>query len=200
MAKNRWIAVLTVLLLLLTAPSVLAAEHGSIQVCGIDQSVCLHFVAAADGTLADDFADIAVDITDETQAAANAKSLWNLAREKNLAGQNLQADTSGNVMFESLEEGLYLLGSTAEEPEFDPFLVKIPTLIDGKPVYHIEAQPKQEENPPTEPTTPPTEPPKTDIPQTGNSVTPIYLLMGCGILVTMTGLHQMIRGKEETYE
>ena len=200
MAKNKWIAMLLVLLLVLTAPRALAAEQGSIQVCGIDQLVCLYFVAAADGTLADDFADSTVDLADEAQAAAKAKALWKLAREKDLAGQIQQADAAGNVLFEPLEEGLYLLVSAAEEPEFDPFLVKLPTLLDGKQVYHIEAKPKQEEAPPTEPTTPPTEPPRTDIPQTGNSVTPIYLLMGGGILVTMAGLYQMIRGKEERYE
>lgn len=200
MAKNKWIAMLLVLLLVLTAPRALAAEQGSIQVCGIDQSVCLYFVAAADGTPADDFADSTVDLADEAQAAAKAKALWKLAREKDLAGQTQQADAAGNVLFEPLEEGLYLLVSAAEEPEFDPFLVKLPTLLDGKQVYHIEAKPKQEEAPPTEPTTPPTEPPRTDIPQTGNSVTPIYLLMGGGILVTMAGLYQMIRGKEERYE
>ena len=196
MAKNKWIAMLLVLLLVLTAPRALAAEQGSIQVCGIDQSVCLYFVAAA----ADDFADSTVDLDDEAQAAAKAKALWKLAREKDLAGQTQQADAAGNVLFEPLEEGLYLLVSAAEEPEFDPFLVKLPTLLDGKQVYHIEAKPKQEEAPPTEPTTPPTEPPRTDIPQTGNSVIPLYALLTLGTAMTLAGLYEMIRGREESHE
>lgn len=191
---------LVVLLLLLTTPKAQAAELGSIQVCGVEQSVCMYAVAGADGTLIAGFQEITVDITDETQAAANAKALWKLARENNLEGQILQADAEGNVLFDAVEDGLYLLSSTAENPEFDPFLVKIPTLINGKQVYHIEAQPKQAETPPTEPTTPPTEPPKPNIPQTGNSFTPIYLLMGGGVVLTIAGLYQMLRGKEKTYE
>ena len=199
MAKNRWIAVLTVLLLLLAVPKAMAAEQGSIKICGIEKTISLFSVASADGTLTDDFAEAPVDITDEKQAVSNAKALWNFAKERQLIGWEQQADAEENVMFTPLEEGLYLLVSTAEEAEFDPFLVKIPTVIDGKLVYHIEAEPKQEENPPTEPTTPPTEPPKPNIPQTGTSVIPKYLLMGCGILVTLTGLFLMIRGKE-SYE
>ena len=199
MAKNRWIAVLTVLLLLLAVPKAMAAEQGSIKVCGIEHTVSVFSIASADGTLKDDFADAPVDITDEKQAVSNAKTLWKYAKEHQISGWDQQADAGGNAMFAPLEEGLYLLVSTAEEEEFDPFLVKIPTVIDGKRVYHIEAEPKQEEDPPTEPTTPPTEPPKPNIPQTGTSVIPKYLLMGCGILVTLTGLFMMIRGKE-SYE
>lgn len=201
MAKNKWLILLAVLLLLAASPAVYAAELGSIQVCDVEGTVTLYPVASADGTLKTEFADVSLDISDEAKAVANAKALWSHAKSKNLPGQNLQADAGGNVLFSPLEQGLYLIGSASEIPEFDPFLVRIPTMINGNPVLHIQAKPKQEEPDPTKPTTPSPETPSQNIPQTGNSVIPKYMLMGAGTLVTLIGLYQMIAGKdEEAYE
>ena len=200
MAKNKWLILLAVVLFLAAVPTALAAESGSIQVRGIEGAVVLYGVASPDGTLKDDFANVSSDILDRTNAASKAKVLWAYAQAEKLPDQACQADGEGNALFSPLEQGLYLIGSTAAVPEFDPFLVQIPTEIDGKPVFHIEAKPKREEPETTTPTEPEPTTPSQNIPQTGTSVIPKYLLMGCGILVTLIGLHQMIRGKEEAYE
>ena len=200
MAKNKWLILLAVVLFLAAVPTALAAESGSIQVRGIEGAVVLYGVASPDGTLKDDFANVSSDILDRTNAASKAKVLWAYAQAEKLPGRAGQADGEGNALFAPLEQGLYLIGSTAAVPEFDPFLVQIPTEIDGKPVFHIEAKPKREEPETTTPTEPEPTTPSQNIPQTGTSVIPKYLLMGCGILVTLIGLHQMIRGKEESYE
>lgn len=200
MAKNKWLILLAVLLLLVNVPTAWAAESGSIQVRGIEGAVLLYPVASPDGTLKDDFAGVSSDILDETNPVSKAKALWAYAQAEKLPGQACQADGEGNALFSPLEQGLYLIGSTASVPEFDPFLVQIPTQINGKPVFHIEAKPKQEDPETTTPTEPESTTPSPNIPQTGTSVIPKYLLMSSGILVTLIGLHQMIRGKEESYE
>lgn len=200
MAKNKWLILLAVLLLLVNVPTAWAAESGSIQVRGIEGAVLLYPVASPDGTLKDDFAGVSSDILDETNPVSKAKALWAYAQAEKLPGQVCQADAEGNALFSPLEQGLYLIGSTAAVPEFDPFLVQIPTQINGKPVFHIEAKPKQEDPETTTPTEPESTTPSPNIPQTGTSVIPKYLLMSSGILVTLIGLHQMIRGKEESYE
>lgn len=200
MVKNKWLILLAVLLLLVNVPTAWAAESGSIQVRGIEGAVLLYPVASPDGTLKDDFAGVSSDILDETNPVSKAKALWAYAQAEKLPGQTCQADAEGNALFSPLEQGLYLIGSTAAVPEFDPFLVQVPTQINGKPVFHIEAKPKQEDPETTTPTEPESTTPSPNIPQTGTSVIPKYLLMSSGILVTLIGLHQMIRGKEESYE
>lgn len=200
MVKNKWLILLAVLLLLVNVPTAWAAESGSIQVRGIEGAVLLYPVASPDGTLKDDFAGVSSDILDETNPVSKAKALWVYAQAEKLPGQTCQADAEGNALFSPLEQGLYLIGSTAAVPEFDPFLVQVPTQINGKPVFHIEAKPKQEDPETTTPTEPESTTPSPNIPQTGTSVIPKYLLMSSGILVTLIGLHQMIRGKEESYE
>ena len=200
MAKNKWLILLAVVLFLTAVPAARAAETGSIQVQGIEGPVALYGVASPEGTVHADFAEVYAGIPGDEPAASRAKILWAYAQAEKLPGLAGQADGEGNALFAPLEQGLYLIGSTASVPEFDPFLVQIPTEIDGKPVFHIEAKPKQEEPETTTPTEPEPTTPSQNIPQTGTSVIPKYLLMGCGILVTLIGLHQMIRGKEESYE
>lgn len=200
MVKNKWLILLAVLLFLAAVPTAWAAESGSIQVRGIEGAVALYPVASPDGTLKDDFANVSSDILDRTNAASKAKALWAYAQAEKLPDQACQADAEGNALFSPLEQGLYLIGSTAAVPEFDPFLVQVPTVINGKQVFHIVAEPKQEDPKPTTPTAPAPPPPSQNIPQTGTSVISKYLLMSSGILVTLIGLHQMIRGKEESYE
>lgn len=200
MAKNKWLILLAVVLFLAAVPTARAAETGSIQVQGIEAPVALYSVASPEGTVHADFAAVYVGLPGEEPAASRAKILWAYAQAKKRPGLAGQADAEGKALFAPLEQGLYLIGSTATVPEFDPFLVRIPTQINGKPVFHIEAKPKQEDPETTTPTEPEPTTPSPNIPQTGTSVIPKYLLMGCGILVTLIGLYQMIRGKEEAYE
>ena len=203
MAKNKWMILLAVVLLLAVVPTARAAEFGSLRIHGIEGSVALYCVESADGTLEADFEDVPSNILNKTNVASKAKALWKYTRDEELMGQTLQADEEGSALYSPLEQGLYLVGSTARTPKFDPFLVQIPTQIGGRQVFHIEAEPKQEDPDPSTPTKP-TEPNSSNssqnIPQTGTSVIPKYLLMGFGVLITLVGLYQMIRGKEESYE
>lgn len=221
MGKNKaGLCLLLAMICLLTlAPEASAAERGSIKVIEMENAVGLYPVARADGSLTDAFIQAPIDdISDSLQAVENARKLWSYAREQRIPAQEKQPDGLGNVQFKDLEEGLYLIGSLAEEAEFDPFLVRMPTVINGEKIYHVTADPKQEE--PTEPqvTTEPTEPtestepseptqptkptePGPGIPQTGDSVIPKYLLLAIGTLAIAAGLLELIRGrKEESYE
>ena len=200
MAKNKWLILLAVVLFMAAVPAARAAETGSIQVQGIEGPIALYGVASPEGTVHADFAEVYAGVPDDEPAASLAKILWAYAQAEKLPDQACQVDAEGNALFSPLEQGLYLIGSIAAVPEFDPFLVQVPTVINGKQVFHIVAEPKQEDPKPTTPTAPAPPPPSQNIPQTGTSVIPKYLLMCSGILVTLIGLHQMIRGKEESYE
>lgn len=101
------------------------------------------------------------------------------------------------MQYEDLEEGCYLVLCTADGVVIDPFLLQIPTQINGKRIYHIEALPKTEE--PTPETTEPTAPtePKPDILQTGASVWPKYILIIVGAAILIFGLADMVGGRKE---
>ena len=80
----------------------------------------------------------------------NAELLWKYAKEQKLKGVNRKTDKNGKLVFSNLKEGLYLIGQTerysAEEGFFAvaPFLVAVPVLEQGIPVYEIEIHPKSE--------------------------------------------------------
>ena len=63
---------------------------------------------------------------------------------------NRETDKNGKLVFSNLKEGVYLIGQTerysAEEGFFAvaPFLVAVPVLEQGMPVYEIEIHPKSE--------------------------------------------------------
>lgn len=217
MKRNNWIRLLAAALCLLLPVTALAAETpGRLRIVDIDSPLALYRVADAEGVLTAEFADAGVeDITDSVQAVANARKLAAYGAQQGVPGWEQTPDETGTVCYDNLEEGLYLIRSLAEEEEFKPFLVPIPTVINGEKIYHIDADPKAEETEPTEPTEPtesepseptepeettvPTEPEPTDpgpnIPQTGNSVIPKYLLLAFGSLAVLLGLIDLIRGR-----
>lgn len=188
-----------ILLLLTLSPAALAAQSGSLEVQDIDDPVCLYRLTNGSGRVTEDFAGADITIPGE-DPVATAKQLQSYAKQHNLTGKTARP-TRGTAAFSPLEEGIYLVASLGQPEEFDPFLVGIPTVINGEKVYHIEAKPKQEEEE-TQSTTAPTEPENTDtaIPQTGTSVIPQYTLLVLGSLLTLAGLFQVIRGREDCHE
>lgn len=211
MRKNRILCLLLGLLCLFSFTAA-AAETGSLRIVGIDNAVCLYHVATADAVLTEAFALAPVEeLTEQQNAVENAKILYAYALENAIAGQEAAPDEEGEVLYTPLEEGLYLVCSLEEEMEFSPFLVSIPTIINDQVIYHVEAKPKEDEptepsdpSDPTEPTEPsdptePTEPtePDPDIPQTGTSVIPKYLLMTLGTITVIAGFIDLIRGREQ---
>ena len=204
MHKKRGIRLLAALLCIMAlSVSVLAAQSGSLLIGGIEETVCLFQVADAGGTLLPDFAAAPVEnLQEENNMVKNAKALAEYAKQESLAGDKRTPDSAGNVSYTPLEEGVYLICSVASDAEFNPFLVVIPTQINGEAVYDIKAKPKEENLPESTDPTVPTEPsePPSDIPQTGNSVWPKYLLLIFGTLSVLLGIADLLHGREKQYE
>lgn len=197
---NRSRRLITLVLLLLVLPvSAAAVQTGSLMLQEIRHPVILYRVAGADGTLSGAFADYPENPPFE-DPEKEAKQLQTYALQNRIKGQTSEPE-DGDAFFESLEEGLYLVCSLRERAEFAPFLLNIPTQLNGKTIYHIQAKPKQEDPPPETGAAHPTEKPSDSvIPQTGNSVIPRYSLMILGSAITLVGLYEVIRGREEQFD
>lgn len=134
-----------------------------------------------------DFADCG-ERYDNVGSADLAKKLEKYAKEHNLDGQTKVIGQDGEVTFDELELGLYLIvhkeidGSVMKA---NPFLVTVPQLVDGKYIYDIEATLKvqlifvegdDDSDKPPEP-----DPPK--LPQTGqlNWPVPVMTVAGLGL-------------------
>ena len=201
MKKHSLIALVVIIVFLLVGVlTVSAAGVGSLTVVDVESPVRLYQVATIDGRLTGAFQDAPVKrLTAASLGAKNAKILAQFAKDHDLSGWDLTPNQYNEVSYTSLDENIYLVCSHAPEPEFAPFLVAIPTRVDDQIIYHIQAEPKSEE--PTEPTRPPqpTEPvePDPEIPQTGNSVLPQYLLFAVGTVILVLGFVEIIRGKEK---
>ncbi len=124
--------------------------------------------------LVDDFADSGASLEDITSPEL-AEGLAGYAQVEK--GNTLQIDENGNVMFDDLELGLYLVVQydAAEGYEnVSPFLVSVPVHINGSYIYQVDATPKVgliKGGPPTPPDVTPT--PEPDVtPTPGPDVTP----------------------------
>ena len=224
MGKNKiWLFGVSLIVILSFVLPASAAETGSLKIVDIQGKVALHHVAESDGKLTEAFADAPVeDILEEKAAVRNARALQEHAASKLIPGAEAAPNAEGAVLYSPLEEGVYLVCSLHAEPEFDPFLVNIPTKIEDQLIYDVVAQPKLDEPDPSTPTDPtdpsdptdpdsPTDPddpssptipsdPGPNIPQTGESVIPQYLLLAIGTLITLAGLYELIAGRKETHE
>lgn len=103
--------------------------------------------------LSEEFGDSGVSLRDDTASGRReqAEKLWDYSVEMNIQGTVKKTDASGKAMFNNLSEGLYLLGQTRElvygEQEVfgsTPFLISIPTDIDGKTTHQVTIEPKSE--------------------------------------------------------
>lgn len=197
---NRSRRLITLVLLLLVLPvSVAAAQTGSLLIQEVRHPVILYRVAGADGTLSGAFAKYP-ETPPFSDPEKEAKHLQSYALQNRIRGQIAEPE-EGEAFFAPLEEGLYLVCSLRETGEFAPFLLNIPTRLNEKTIYHIQAKPKQEDPPPETEATRPTETPSDSvIPQTGNSVIPRYSLMILGSAITLAGLYEVIRGREEQFD
>ena len=201
--KKVKILLAAVLMLCLLVPGVRAfgAEKGSLEVVKISSGVCLHYVAGPLGEPVGDFIGAGItDLGESTKAAENAGKLYEYAIANGIAGTVKEPGEGGNVVFEDLATGIYLVYSTAEKAEFTPFLVSVPTVINGEYIYDIEAQPKEnlpDEPNPEEPVRPGTPDIDDEIPQTGSIVWPKYFLMALGTCTVLAGLVEMVLGREK---
>lgn len=193
MHKKKIIFCLSALLCaLLCVTSASAAGIGSVRLENIGQSVQLYHVAMEDLQLMEPFRGaITFDAEKSPVSWENARILAEFAKDNHVSGWEKTAGASGEVFFTPLEDGMYLICSMAEEMEFTPFLVTIPMQINGQTVYHIAAAPKIEEPSQPTPPEPPVEP-EPEIPQTGNSVWPRYILLAVGLVLCAAGVAELL--------
>lgn len=102
------------------------------------------------------------DLTDSTLAGQLQEYL-----SDNAEGTVREVDANGNVNFDDLELGLYLVVQTKASKGYKPvnsFLVSLPMAEDGEWNYEVDASPKVGAYTP-EPETPPSPPDKPDTPE-----------------------------------
>lgn len=198
---SKLLKILTaVALLVLLAVPVLAQTQGSLVIRNVREPAVLYRVTDKDGVPAADFAGaLEINLTEADLSSQLAQTLRTYGQEHGVTGQTAAPDGDGTIRYTSLEQGCYLVCSTAQPGEFAPFLVRIPMTIGGKTVYDIQAEPKTD--------TPggsfsPQDPdvPQPDIPQTGNILWHKYLLLILGGITIIAGFVQILRGREKRYE
>ena len=95
-----------------------------------------------------------------------AKDLFEYAENRNISGTTQVTDNLGHASFTELEEGIYLIaqignvGCGTDQFESAPFLVNIPSEINGKAEYDVVIEPKGEWVSPVKPPDTPTNPDK----------------------------------------
>lgn len=142
-----------------------------------------------------DFADCSIPVT-ELNAAELPQVLVKIAEGKNLQGITRDIHDDGQVVFDELQIGLYLLVQQEAAPGYrrvNPFLVSVPYNDGGHYVYDVNTAPKNLPGPepdPTEPPPPSTEPDEPDgpdLPQTGQLNWPVPVLAVLGMLLLVAG-------------
>lgn len=143
---------------------------------------------------------------DDLFSAELAQALSAYANEQNVECTTLKIDEAGNVRFENLQLGLYLVvqkqAAEGYEP-IDPFLIGVPNRQNDSYVYQVDASPKiQLETAPTEPPEPtePTKPQDPQLPQTGQLNWPIPVLASTGLLLLLVGISLCTGKKREDNE
>ena len=95
-----------------------------------------------------------------------AKDLFEYAENRNISGTTQATDNLGHASFTELEEGIYLIAQIGnvecgtDQFESAPFLVNIPSEINGKTEYDVVIEPKGEWVSPVKPPVTPTNPDK----------------------------------------
>lgn len=154
--------------------------------------------------LTDAFTDCNVLLNDDTQLSESAKALYEFAKENSVDGETKEIESDGNVLFDELSVGLYLLVQETAAPggyeKAEPFLVSVPMEQNGKYVYNVDASPKVELK--KEPVTVPDHGESSAgnrLPSTGQLNWPIPILVMLGLLMIIFGGF-LYFGKRKTNE
>lgn len=123
-----------------------------------------------------------------------ADKLDAIVKKENLSPDvsSKKVDKDGNVTFDGLSVGLYLIRQTAKGSgdqayTINSFLVTIPFRnADGTLTYDVNATPKVGIKPPAKPPTPHKPPRK--LPQTGQQWMPVFILAAAGVLLVAVGM------------
>lgn len=121
----------------------------------------------------------------EQEEISVEKALRMVSGER-LPGRTKKAGTDGTAVFEDLEPGIYFI--CQEMPGVGnkrtcPFFVAVPTVIDGKEIWHIDAKPKMQEIVPEEI-------PAEKLPQTGQLKWPAAAMAVSGGILLAAGRYR----------
>lgn len=151
-----------------------------------------------------EFEDCEVPV-DHTSTAKIARALEDIVKDGDLQGTTGTISAKGEITFEGLDLGLYLVIQNKAAKGFEkvsPFLVSVPGNDNGTYIYDVDASPKLDlERAPTETTTEPPEttaPPK--LPQTGQNNWPIPLLAVTGLFLFTLGWYFYMTGRKKSHE
>lgn len=163
----------------------------------------------------DDFADCDYSFAHiEDDAAGLAKSYEAYVLKQDIAGTPQEVDESGQVHFNDLSAGLYLVVQTQRSGAYtvlDPFIVTIPMIADNAYVYDVDATPKTgtvmqplppgtDDQPSPSPDVPsptpsiPRVPGTGELPQTGQLWWPVPVLASLGTALILIGWIQRKNG------
>lgn len=139
---------------------------------------------------------------DDVQSADLAEALAKFAKDNKLAGNTKTIGFMGDVKFENLELGLYLVVQNKPADGYfaaDAFLVSVPMLENGVYVYEVDATPKVELEKAPEPTDEPDEPDE-KLPQTGQLNWPVPVMATVGVGLFSCGWALRFVREKDAYE
>ena len=143
-------------------------------------------------------AGVSLEGSSAEEREKQAKQLFEYVKKNNISGLTQETDVVGCTSFGNLDEGIYLLAqignvqSGTDKFESAPFLVNIPSEINGDVEYDVTIEPKAEwvlqETPPTNPDNPAKpvpQNPKPSKPDTPSSIQNIINIVKTGDMTSI---------------
>lgn len=188
------------------------AQNKTLPIAGV-QITLYHIAQLANDNstryiLTSDFSGFTQPLTWNTSSdcAELAAQLYDYAESVHSTGSTKITGKDGQVKFDALERGLYLVVQTGKESEkyktFSPGLIEIPLYDANQFEYHVNLYPKIDKTSPTPTPTIPIPDPDTpgggDLPSTGllQWPVPVMALVGC-ILLLVGGTFIVLSRKKE---
>lgn len=174
-------------------------ENNTVLLAGDEYALCM--VATLEETQGElqyqtlpaySFADCDWAQCSAAQLREKALQLAPKAQKRKDFAATQQTDANGTVIFRDLTPGLYLVVRTNPAPEntaytSDPFLVSIPTVVNGTAAYQVVAEPKFSWDTKTSKPAVPSLKPDSSLPQTGQLIWPIPILIAMGLSLILLG-------------
>lgn len=219
--KNKICVLLMFLLLMSILPIPAAAEtiidlnaKGSLTVRAVYENTPLEglklncirvgdLIPTADGYYFECIYDDSIFTSENIHNTKNPQKMLELVQKNNGVAISVNADKKGNITFQNLTPGLYLIYQKTPQNlknmkyEISPFLVTIP--FDGK--YHVNASSKPGlDLYPEDPTDETTQKPPEKLPQTGQLSWPIPWMASIGMMLFALGWWLCFGFRKDTYE
>lgn len=131
---------------------------------------------------------------EEITTAQAAETMADYAKKQSIQGVKAEVDKNARVQITNLNPGVYLMVQDTPAEGYSPvapFLVTVPTSVDGEYIYDVDATPKLTLK---KTDVPPNQPPRTPrLPKTGQLWWPVPLLAAAGIVLLLAGLARLKR-------